>query len=211
MKKTSLVFMFLLVNLLAQAQKMDSVFVSEKTNNFKFGVRLGVNASYLDVGESGFFEVSKDAKLGGSFGFRLDWKVTDYNRIRVEPYYFFQQFENRFEQEELVVLSKFQNHGAGMDVFPVVLQIGGKVKPTISLGGFFNYLVSSKSESEINGRPVNYEFTDVEKIQGGIVAGAGIYLGKTLLELRFYQSMTNLLSDIAEQNRVNHVSFIIAF
>jgi len=45
-----------------------------------------VNASYLDFGESGIFEVSEDAKLGGSFGFRLDWRITDYNRIRVEPY-----------------------------------------------------------------------------------------------------------------------------
>jgi len=70
-----------------------------------------VNASYLDFGESGIFEVSEDAKLGGSFGFRLDWKITDYNRIRVAPYYFFQQFDNRFEEDDLVFVSPFQNQG----------------------------------------------------------------------------------------------------
>lgn len=211
MKKVSLVFVSLLLSLFAQAQEVDSVQVPEKAKNFKFGVRFGANASQLDFGESGLFEVSEDSKLGGSFGFRLDWRISDYNRIRVEPYYFLQQFENRFKQEGLVILSKFQNHGVGMDVFPFVLQIGGKVKPSLSLGGFFNYLVSTQSESQINEKPVDYEFTNVEKIQGGIVAGAGIYLGKLLLEMRFYRSISNLLSDIAEPNRVNHVSFIIAF
>ena len=211
MKKTGLVFMFLLLSLFTQAQEMDSVEVSDADKKFKFGVRFGANASYLDFGESGIFDVSKDAKLGGSFGFRLDWKVTDYNRIRVEPYYFLQQFENRFEQEGLIIQSDFQNHGAGIDVFPVVLQIGGKVKPTISLGGFFNYLVSTQSESQINGKPVNYEFTDVEKVQGGIVAGGGLYLGKTLLEVRFYKYMTDLISGLEETNRINQVSLIIAF
>lgn len=211
MKKTGLVFMFLLLSLFTQAQEIDSIQVSDSDNKFKFGVRLGVNASYLNFGESGIFEVSKDVMFGGSFGFRLDWRITDYNRIRVEPYYFLQQFENRFEQEGLIILSEFQNHGAGMDVFPVVLQIGGKVKPTVSLGGFINYLVSSQSESQINEKPVDYEFTDLEKIQGGIVAGGGLYLGKTLMEVRFYKYMTDLISGLEETNRINQVSFIIAF
>jgi hypothetical protein len=193
------------------AQEIDSIGNLEKVRNFKFGVRFGANASQLNFSESRIFEVSKDAKFGGSFGFRLDWKVTDYNRIRVEPYYFLQQFENRFEQEGLIIQSEFQNHGAGMDVFPFVLQIGGKVKPTVSFGGFFNYLVSSQSDSQINGKPVDYEFSNLEKLQRGVVAGAGMYLGKSLLELRFYRSMTNLFSDIEEVNQLNHVSFIIAF
>jgi len=193
------------------AQEIDSAVESDKGRNFKFGVRLGVNASYLNFGKSGIFEVSEDAKLGGSFGFRLDWKITDYNRIRVEPYYFFQQFDNRFEEEDLVILSTFQNHGVGMDVFPLVLQIGGKVKPTVSLGGFFNYILSSSSKSQINGRPANYEFSNLEKLQGGIVAGTGIYVGKSLLEMRFYHAITDLFSGIETPNRVNHVSFIIAF
>ncbi len=90
MKKICLVFLFLFVNLFAKAQEIDSVHVSDSDGKFKFGVRLGANASQLDFGESGIFEVSKDAKLGGSFGFRLDWTVTDFNRIRVEPYYFLQ-------------------------------------------------------------------------------------------------------------------------
>ncbi len=85
------------------------------------------------------------------------------------------------------------------------------MKPTISLGGFFNYLVSSQSESQINGKPVDYEFTDLEQLQGGIVAGGGLYLGKTLMEIRFYKYMTDLISGLEETNRINQVSLIIAF
>lgn len=170
MKKIIIAILFFFVWEIATTKEVDWVSIPKKAKNFKFGVHLGGNASQIGFGKSGLFEISEDAKLGGSFGFRLDWRISDYNRIWVEPYYYLQQFENRFEQEGFIIQSEFQNHGVGMDVFPVVLQIGGIVKPTISLSGFINYLVASQSESQINENSLDYEFTDIEKIQGGFVA-----------------------------------------
>ncbi|GMQ24551.1 hypothetical protein Aoki45_12330 [Algoriphagus sp. oki45] len=209
MGKVLFVVCFMSLSILVFAQELDSNNINQKERNFDFGVRIGGSASFLSFDKSGLFEVSENAKFGGSFGFRLDWKITDYNKIRVEPYYLFQQFENRFENEDVQILSEFQTHGFGVDVLPIVLQVGGRVKPTLELGGYFNYLFSTSENHQVNSNFIDFSIEGKDPVQYGILAGFGISVNRKLFVLRVYQPLSDFVSDINQQNYINRISLIV--
>ena len=205
---TILVFVLLSNHCFSQE---DSTFVEpKKKSNTTW--RLGGHANYLNYNNSlGYFDIDRDFKPGFSFGPVFNWGVSSYNRIRLEPYYLFQQIQNRFVADNVDVTSSFTNHALGMDFFPVVLKTNTKFKPTLSLGGYVQYHIHSKSQSEINGTEIDYKFDDFNPLQAGWVFGAGVYLNRTLLELRLYNALVDFYPNSASDNTLRSMSIIIAF
>jgi hypothetical protein len=98
-----------------------------------------------------------------------------------------------------------------MDFFPVVLKTKSKFKPTLSLGGYAQYHIHSKSQTEINGTEIAYPFDEFNQFQAGWIVGAGVYLNRTLLELRLYNALVEFYPNAATSNTLRSMSFIIAF
>ncbi|EKB47327.1 outer membrane beta-barrel protein [Cecembia lonarensis] len=204
-----LVFISLSGTAFSQADTLALEEVKKKSNT---NWRFGFHASYLNTNNSlGFFEVDRDFKAGFSFGPVFNIKISPYNNMRLEPYYLFQQFQNRYLVDNIDLTSAFTNHVGGMDFFPLVLKSKNKFTPTLSLGGYAQYHFFSKSETQINQTDIAYSFEDFNELQFGWVVGAGMYLNRTLLELRLYNAMVDFYPNAVSSNTLRSMSFIIAF
>lgn len=203
-----LVLVFLSGNAFSQ---MDSTIVApKKKSNTKW--RVAVHANYINFNNSlGYFDIDSEYKLGFSTGPVFNIPISPYNSMRIEPYYLFQQIQNRYVADNVDVKTAFTNHVAGMDFFPVVLKTKSKFKPTLSLGGYAQYHIHSKSQTEINGTEIAYPFDEFNQFQAGWIVGAGVYLNRTLLELRLYNALVEFYPNAVSSNTLRSMSFIIAF
>lgn len=208
MKKSLLVIFIFLIYHLGYSQELDSLSDNKPAQNFKFGLRLGVQSSFFDFGENEFFDITEQSQIGGSFGFTLDWRISDYNRIRVEPYYMYQPLLNSYNEDGNLVEAELINHVPGLDFFPIVLTYGGKIKGTISAGGFYRYKILGSSTVKINGEVSSQVIEGYSNNNYGFVVGGGVYLGRKLLELRIYKSLIDSYTDLGFQNRVTDFSLI---
>lgn len=136
---------------------------------------LGVQTSFFDFGENGFFDVSEQNQLGGSFGFSLDWRITNFNRIRVEPYYMYQPLLNSYSEDGNAVEVKLKNHVPGIDFFPLVLTYGKKIKGTISAGGFYRYKILGSEIVTVNGEQSSQGVGAYSGSNYGYVIAGGFY------------------------------------
>jgi hypothetical protein len=174
--------------------------------------RFAAHASYMNLNNSlGYFDVDNGYKLGFSSGPVFNISISPYNGMRIEPYYLFQRFENSFVSDNVAAKTSFTNHALGMDFFPLVLKTKSKIKPTFSLGGYAQYHLNSNSQTEINGTEVPYKFEEFNRFQAGWIVGAGVYLNRTLLEMRLYNAMVDFYPNTVSSNSIRSVSFLIAF
>ncbi|RPA69669.1 PorT family protein [Cyclobacteriaceae bacterium YHN15] len=203
-----LVLVFLTGNAFSQ---MDSTIVAPKKKyNTKW--RVAAHANYINFNNSlGYFDIDSEYKLGFSTGPVFNFNISPFYSMRLEPYYLFQQIQNRYVADNVDAKTSFTNHVAGMDFFPVVLKTNTKFKPTLSLGGYAQYHIHSKSQTEINGTEIAYPFDEFNQFQAGWIVGAGVYLKRTLLELRLYNALVEFYPNATTSNTLRSMSFIIAF
>ncbi|MCK5704038.1 MAG: outer membrane beta-barrel protein [Cyclobacteriaceae bacterium] len=208
--KSVLVYTFFLLVVstpLMATQNEDSL--AQEPSKFKFGVHLSGSMNYFNYGDLQAFDVASDYTWGGSIGFSFDWKFTNYYHLRFEPYYEYQQLANKYKDELNSLDITFTNHNAGFNFFPLVFSVGNKVQPEISVGGYLNYIVSANYKTSLNGQPVENIEYDTNNLQYGLTFGAGLYLGRKLIEVRFKKSFTDYVVTESQKNSINQVKFVI--
>jgi hypothetical protein len=203
-----LVFVFLSGRAFSQ---VDSTSVApKKKSSTKW--RVSAHASYLNFNNSlGYFDIDGDFKPGLSTGPVFNFKISPYNSMRLEPYYLYQQVQNKFVADNVDVTTSFTNHAAGLDFFPIVVRAKSKFSPTFSAGGYAQYHIRSNAESQINGLEIDFPFEDINQFQAGWIVGAGVYLNKTLLEVRLYNALVEFYPNPGASNSLRSMSFTIAF
>lgn len=188
-------------------QYEDSLF--QEPEKFKFGVEFAVSMNYFNYGDLQTFDVASDYTFGGSFGFVFDWRLSRIYHLRFGPYYEYQNLSNTFSDELNSSDISFTNHIVGFNFFPIVFCVGNKVSPEISVGGFYNYIISSSAKATLNGQPLEDIMFETNNVQYGLVFGAGIYLGGKLLEVRFNKSLSEYVVSGDLENSINQVKFVI--
>lgn len=189
-------------------EELDSLMLQEPSK-FKFGVHLAASMNYFNYGDLQAFDVASDYTWGGSLGFSFDWRFSDYYHLRFEPYYEFQQLANKYKDDLNSLDITFTNHNLGLDFFPAVFCVGNKVMPEISVGGFVNYILSSNYETSINGQSAEDIEFETNSTQYGLVFGAGLYLGRKLIEVRLKKSLSEFVATESHKNSINQVSLVI--
>jgi hypothetical protein len=185
--------------------------IPEKTRDFKMGIRFSPSLNSFDYGDLSFGQVASDYKIGAALGMAFDWKMSEYNRIRLEPYLEYQNINNNSINPDLEAITSFSNLSFGLDALPLVLTYGGKYKGTLSLGGFAKYILNSTQSTTLNGNSVNNFNVEINKLQYGLSFGAGVYLGKRLIEFRYYQSLNDFVNNPVVPNSINQVQLILVF
>lgn len=188
-------------------EEVDSL--AQLPSTFKFGVHFSGSMNYFNYGDLQAFDVASDYTWGGSFGFAFDWRFSNYYHLRFEPYYEYQQLANKYKDELNSIDITFTNHNTGIDFFPLVFSVGNKVQPEISVGGYFNYIISSNYNASINGSAIETLVFETNSAQYGLVFGAGIYLGRKLIEVRLKKSLTDYVKTESLENSINQVKFVI--
>jgi hypothetical protein len=185
----------------------DSLF--QEPAKFKFGIHLGVSMNYFNYGDLEALEVASDYTFGGSFGLVFDWRLSNIYHMRFGPYYEYQKLSNTFSDNLNSSDVSFTNHNIGLNFFPIVFRLGSDVSPEISVGGYYNYVFSSTVVTTLNGRALeNIEFETNDQ-QYGLVFGAGIFIGRKLIEVRYKKSLTDYVVSGDLDNSINQVKFVI--
>lgn len=199
--------LFVVITPAMAGQFEDSLF--QEPAKFKFGVHLAASMNYFNYGDIQALEIASDYTMGGSFGFVFDWRLSQNYHLRFGPYYEYQKLSNTYSDDLNSSDISFANHNAGFNFFPVVFRVANKVSPEVSVGGFYNYIFSSELATTLNGQPLeNIEFETNEQ-QYGLVFGAGIYLGRKLVEVRFKKSLSEYVVSGNLENSINQVKFVI--
>lgn len=185
----------------------DSLF--QQPAKFKFGVHLSASMNYFNYGDLNAFEVASDYTMGGSFGFVFDWRLAKIYQLRFGPYYEYQKLTNTYHDDFNSSEISFNNHNAGFNFFPVVFRLASNISPEISIGGFYNYIFSSKQASYLNGQSLENIGFETNRQQYGLVFGAGIYLGRKLIEIRYKKSLSEFVVSGDLENSINQVKFVI--
>lgn len=185
--------------------------IPEKTREMKMGIRFSPSLNFFDYGDLSFGQVASDYKIGAALGMVFDWKMSEYNRIRLEPYLEYQNINNNSINPDIEAITSFSNVSFGLDAIPLVLTYGGKYKGTLSFGGFAKYVLNSSQSTTLNGNPVNNFNVEINKLQYGLSFGAGAYLGKRLIEFRYYQSLNDFVNNPVVPNSINQVQLILVY
>lgn len=199
--------LFVSITPVMAGQDEDSLF--QEPAKFKFGVHLAASMNYFNYGDLQALEVASDYTMGGSFGFVFDWRLSKIYHLRFGPYYEYQKLSNTFSDDLNSSDISFTNHNAGLNFFPIVFCVGNKVSPEISVGGFYNYIFSSSVAATLNGQPLENIVFETNNVQYGLVFGAGIYLGRKLVEVRFKKSLSEYVVSGDLENSINQVKFVI--
>lgn len=214
MKKTFAIMLFLtllfMTGIESEANTLNDS-IPEKKTEMKMGIRFSPSLNFFDYGDLSFGQVASDYKIGAALGMVLDWKMTQYNRIRLEPYLEYQNINNNSINPDIEAITSFTNLIFGLDALPVVLTYGGKYKGTVSMGGFAKYVLNSTQSTTLNGNAVNNFNVEINKLQYGFSFGAGAYLGKRLIELRYYQSLNDFVNNSVIPNSINQVQLILVY
>jgi hypothetical protein len=185
--------------------------IPERNTEMKMGIRFSPSLNFFDYGDLSFGQVASDYKIGAALGMAFDWKLSEYNRIRLEPYMEYQNLTNNSINPDIEAVTSFSNFIFGVDALPLVLTYGGKYKGTLSAGGFAKYVLNSSQSTTLNGNAVNNINIEINKLQYGLSFGAGAYLGKRLIEFRYYQSINDFVNNTAIPNSINQVQFIFIY
>jgi hypothetical protein len=211
-------FIFLLLffsSVLLYGQEVKAAVLSdsipEKKMEMKMGVRLSPSLNFFDYGDLSFGQIAADSKFGTAVGMVFDWKITDWNRIRLEPYLEYQKVANNSINPDISAVTTFNNFILGIDAIPVVITYGGKIKGQVSLGGFAKYYLSSSQETTLDGSTVSNFEVETNAMQYGFSYGIGAYIGKRLVELRYYQSLNDFVKDPFISNSINQVQLILVY
>jgi hypothetical protein len=185
--------------------------IPEKKSDMKMGIRFSPSMNFFDYDDLSFGQVASDYKIGVALGMVFDWKISEYNRVRMEPFLEYQNINNNSINPDIEAITSFSNVNFGLDATPLVLTYGGKYKGTLSAGGFAKYVLSSSQTTTLNGNAVNNFTVEINKLQYGLSFGAGAYLGKRLVELRYYQSLNDFLTNSVIPNSINQVQLIFVY
>jgi hypothetical protein len=206
------IFVFLFMNIasygyIAKGQELPI----GKSSPVNFGIRLGPSLNFFNHGDLKAGQIASDYQWGGSIGMLLDYKVSDFIHMRLEPFYEFQRVKNRYSDDLNSVEILFKNNNLGLDLFPLVLRTGGRFQPEIAIGGFAKYVLSSRTKTVVNQQLVDNLHWQTEPIQFGFALGGGFYLGEKLLEIRWYNPLTSFVVPDTLKNKINQFQFIIAW
>jgi len=205
-----LMSVFILSGVGAKAEILNDS-IPEKSRDFKMGIRFSPSFNFLDYGDISFGQVASDYKIGAALGMVFDWKFSEFNRMRIEPYLEYQNLNNNSINPDIEAITSFSNVNFGVDVLPLVLTYGGKYKGTLSAGGFAKYILNSSQSTTLNGNSVNNFEVAINKLQYGFSFGAGAYLGKRLIEFRYYQSLNDFVNSPVIPNSINQVQLIFVY
>ncbi|MFD2200419.1 hypothetical protein [Shivajiella indica] len=199
----------------AFGQEAEEAFLSDsipaKKTEMKMGIRLSPSLNFFDYGDLSFGQIASDNKFGIALGMAFDWKVTDWNRFRIEPYLEYQMVSNNSINPNISAITTFNNFILGLDALPLVLTYGGKIKGQVSFGGFAKYYLSSSQKTTLDGDPVSNFEVETNSLQYGFSYGIGAYIGKRLVELRYYQSLNDFVKDPVISNSINQVQLILVY
>ncbi|PRY87578.1 hypothetical protein CLW00_106204 [Mongoliibacter ruber] len=187
----------------------DSTISSKK--EMKVGIRLSPSLNFFDYGDLSFAQVASDNKVGFGAGVVFDWKISEYNRARLEPYFEIQNVVNESINPNIDAVTSFNNLVFGLDVIPLVITYGGKIKPQLSFGGFAKYYLTTSQETTFNGNTVSNFEPNTSSLQYGFNYGIGAYIGKRLVEFRYYQSLNDFVESSAVPNSINQVQLILVY
>jgi hypothetical protein len=182
-----------------------------KKTEMKMGLRLSPSLNFFDYGDLSFGQIAADNKFGTAVGLAFDLKITEWNRIRLEPYVEYQKVANNSINPNISAVTTFNNFILGIDALPVVITYGGKIKGQVSLGGFAKYYLSSSQKTTLDGSTVSNFEVETNALQYGFSYGIGAYLGKRLVELRYYQSLNDFVKDPFISNSINQVQLILVY
>ncbi len=199
--------LFFAITPVMASQFEDSLFLEPQ--KFKFGIHLAMSMKYFNYGDLQALEVASDYTIGGSFGFVFDWRLSNYYHLRFGPLYEYQSLSNVYSDDLNSSEISFTNHNVGFNFFPVVFCVGDKVSPEISVGGFYNYIISSEEVTTLNGQILENIRFETNKQQYGLVFGVGIYLGRKLLEVRYKKSLSEYVVSGNLENSINQVKLVI--
>lgn len=211
-KQLTLTLICLMIALGLNAQEVainDSIASAKK--EMKIGVRLSPSMNFFDYGDLSFAQVASDFKVGFGAGVVLDWKLSEFNRARLEPYFEIQNVANNSVNPNVDAVTNFNNFVFGLDVIPIVLTYGGKIKPQVSFGGFAKYYLSTSQETTLNGNTVSNFEPNTSSLQYGFNYGIGAYLGKRMVEFRYYQSLNDFVESSTVPNSINQVQLILVY
>lgn len=211
-KQLTLTLICLMIALGLNAQEIainDSIASAKK--EMKIGVRLSPSMNFFDYGDLSFAQVASDFKVGFGAGVVLDWKLSEFNRARLEPYFEIQNVANNSVNPNIEAVTNFNNFVFGLDVIPIVLTYGGKIKPQVSFGGFAKYYLSTSQETTLNGSTVSNFEPNTNSLQYGFNYGIGAYLGKRMVEFRYYQSLNDFVESSTVPNSINQVQLILVY
>ncbi|WP_146131413.1 PorT family protein [Mongoliibacter ruber] len=211
-RKLTFTLFCLMVFLGVHAQEItpnDSTISSKK--EMKVGIRLSPSLNFFDYGDLSFAQVASDNKVGFGAGVVFDWKISEYNRARLEPYFEIQNVVNESINPNIDAVTSFNNLVFGLDVIPLVITYGGKIKPQLSFGGFAKYYLTTSQETTFNGNTVSNFEPNTSSLQYGFNYGIGAYIGKRLVEFRYYQSLNDFVESSAVPNSINQVQLILVY
>ena len=185
---------------------------SDSTNLSKIYINIlvGVGISYFDYNDLGFFEIADDFGWGGTAGASLDWPIRENYGMRFETVYDLQRFESNYFDGTDQLKVDFQNHAVGMNILPIVGKIGNKFKPSISLGFGFKINIATSYTVELNQveREANF---DINSMQTAFVAGLGLNINKTMIEIRIVTGMSDFVKTNGRATKINQMQLIFSF
>lgn len=206
------IFTCLLVVSGLQAQNLESNdSIPSTKKEMKIGLRLSPSMNFFDYGDLSFGQVASDYKVGFGAGVVFDWKISEFNRARLEPYLEIQNVVNNSINPNVEASTSFNNFVFGLDAIPIVLTYGGKIKPQLSLGGFAKYYLSTSQETTLNGNNVSNFEPNTSNLQYGFNYGFGAYIGKRMVEFRYYQSLNDFVESSTVPNSINQVQLILVY
>ncbi|EOZ93472.1 hypothetical protein A33Q_3731 [Indibacter alkaliphilus LW1] len=185
--------------------------IPKPKKEMKVGVRIAPSLNFFNYDDLSFAQVTSDYKVGFGAGAVFDWKLSEFNHARLEPYMEIQPVVNNSINSNIEAVTEFNNFVFGLDAIPLVLTYGGKIKPQISFGGFAKYYLSTSQETTLNGNSVNNFEANTSSLQYGLNYGVGVYIGKRLVEFRYYQSLNDFVENTQVPNSINQVQLILVY
>ena len=176
------------------------------------GVKAGVNFANLDFEGDGA-SVSLDPRKGIVGGLFVVWPASTRLALQTEALY----SQKGAQMEEGGDSAKIKLDY--LDV-PVLARFSSPVSSGTSFhvfaGPSFSFRVSAKSESSFDGEEENEDIDeDVERFDLGLVAGAGLELGRFVIDGRYTWGLSNInkveSDDVTIKNRVFAVMAGIRF
>jgi hypothetical protein len=174
--------------------------------NYSAGIKAGVNFANINIEGDGV-DVSFDNRTGLVAGGFVVWPVNTVFGVQTEALY--SQKGAKIEEDgatgtlkldflEVPVLARFSSpasNGASFHVFG---------------GPSFGFRLRARSESEFEGDSESEDISDdVERFDLGLVAGAGVEMGRLVVDGRYTWGMTNLNKDPEDDVKIKNRVFSI--
>lgn len=189
------------------AQDGTSTTSTDTRENFKFGVKAGINLSnvYDEEGE----DFVADGKVGFAGGVFVAIPLGAY--VGIQPELLYSQKGFKFESEGLLGNNKFTRTTSHLDI-PVHLQIKPIEELSILVGPQFSYLLSTKNEFNGYSSEQEREINDENYKKGviGLSAGVDFNIDQFVLSARAAWDLSKTNED-GDESSLRYKNQVIQF